>query len=183
MNDLRTIPAALACVADPSRYRVLSLLVEGDFCVTEIAARIGLSQSCTTRHLQTLQRAGVLTRTRAGKRVLFRIREGDPELARLIELILVRRPLESRPATPRRRAPAARARVDRAWVPNAHRQRAAAAGGPAPNEITMSATASGDVITDAPGATESPTVPEHVAESQTEAAPMGAAGELEDYLL
>jgi predicted transcriptional regulator len=56
----------LACIAEPSRYRVLMALAEGDRCVTEVAAAVGLSQSCTTRHLQTLQRAGVLERVREG---------------------------------------------------------------------------------------------------------------------
>ena len=141
MNDSGRITATLACLADPSRYKVLSLLVAGDYCVTEIAARVGLSQSCTTRHLQILQRAGVLTRTRMGKRVLFRIREGDPELDRMLELVVLRRPLETAPTPPNptqapqapqvpkpkppRRSQAARpAPKPREWVPIAHRSRA-----------------------------------------------------------
>src|SRR5206468_4539206 len=100
MNELGRITARLACLADPSRYKVLSLLVAGDYCVTEIAAGVGLSQSCTTRHLQILQRAGVLTRTRMGKRVLFRIREGDAELDRMLELVILRSPLETAPVSP-----------------------------------------------------------------------------------
>jgi len=80
----------LACIAEPSRYRVLIALAEGDRCVTEVAAAVGLSQSCTTRHLQTLQRAGVLERIRDGKRVLFRIDTRVPDRARVIEWVMLR---------------------------------------------------------------------------------------------
>jgi len=98
MDHRNEIAALLASLADPSRLRVLGVLAEGDYCVTEVAVRVGLSQSCTTRHLQTLQRAGVLNRVRDGKRVRFRIRRDDPAIERLVEFVLLRqaRPL---PAT------------------------------------------------------------------------------------
>lgn len=80
----------LACLSEPSRYRVLRVIAEGDRCVSEIAAQVGLSQSCTTRHLQALQRAGVLSRFRDGKRVLFRIEATDPGRTRILEWVLLR---------------------------------------------------------------------------------------------
>ncbi len=181
MNDSERIPALLGCIGEPSRYRLLGVLAEGDLCVTEIAARIGLSQSCTTRHLQLLQRAGVLTRHRAGKRVLFRIREGDGELDRVLEVLLVRRPLEahSRVAQQRSRL---------AVVHPPGRERGGRSGPTAATEagvghldaVTIPATLRGDVASDAPGATDlSP-------EPGLEADPAPVAGhssELEDFLL
>ena len=80
----------LACIVEPSRYRVLMALAEGDRCVTEVASAVGLSQSCTSRHLQTLQRAGVLERLRDGKRVLFRIDTRDSERASVLEWVMLR---------------------------------------------------------------------------------------------
>ncbi len=90
-----------ATIGDPSRFKVLSVLVEGDYCVSEIAERVGLSQSCTTRHLQVLQREGIATRTRAGKKVMFRLADGSPEMTRLLEWALIKRPGRSFPPTAR----------------------------------------------------------------------------------
>lgn len=201
MNDSGRITATLACLADPSRYKVLSLLVAGDYCVTEIAARVGLSQSCTTRHLQILQRAGVLTRTRMGKRVLFRIREGDPELDRMLELVVLRRPLETAstpltappaPQPPSRSRTARPAPKRREWVPNAHRSGATVAGAPKSSEtiggsranaLTIAPSVSGESPTDATRAMESPSAPEEAVVPVVDSNPLAAAVELEDYLL
>jgi hypothetical protein len=51
--------------------------------VTEIAREIRLSQSCTTRHLQALQRDGVVARRREGKRVIYRLNVDEPHLRTL----------------------------------------------------------------------------------------------------
>ena len=66
----------MACVGDPSRFRVLVELQGRELCVTDLAGRVGLSQSCTTRHLQALNRAGVVERRRDGKRVVFSVARG-----------------------------------------------------------------------------------------------------------
>jgi DNA-binding transcriptional ArsR family regulator len=63
----------LACVGDPSRFRILVALARGEECVTELARQVGLSQSCTTRHLQALRGAGVVDSDRRGKQVYFRL--------------------------------------------------------------------------------------------------------------
>ena len=171
----------ITCLADPSRFRVVSLLLEGDYCVSEVARRIGLSQSCTTRHLQTLQRAGVLTRTRAGKRVLFRVREGDPELDRVLELVVLRTPLESHAATASSE-PGGRPRGTGHTSPPAARPRLpeSLAGEGVSNALTIHAATSPVMATDSPAASDSPS------EEQRERPPVPIeveAAELEDYLL
>ena len=79
----------LACLGDESRFRVVSELVRGERCVTDLAGLVGLSQSCTTRHLQALERVGIVTSMRAGKRVLFRVSE-EPRVVALIAWALPR---------------------------------------------------------------------------------------------
>jgi len=64
----------LACLGDPSRFRLVLSLLECERCVTELAAQVGLSQSCTTRHLQYLEREGLVRGVRQGKRVVFQLR-------------------------------------------------------------------------------------------------------------
>jgi ArsR family transcriptional regulator len=74
----------MACLGDPSRFRLVQALIGGARCVTDLAAEVGLSQSCTTRHLQALERRNVVRGTRDGKRVLYRIRDDRPDLMPLI---------------------------------------------------------------------------------------------------
>ena len=74
----------LACLGDSSRFRLVLSLLERDRCVTELADEVGLSQSCTTRHLQYLEREGLVRGARQGKRVVFRLRY---DRARVRELL------------------------------------------------------------------------------------------------
>lgn len=85
MNDSRAAAQVLmACLGEESRFRLVQALIGGARCVTDLAAEVGLSQSCTTRHLQSLERRRVVSGTRDGKRVLYRIREDDPGLLPLL---------------------------------------------------------------------------------------------------
>ena len=69
---------ALAALAAPRRFELLLLMLSGvDRSVSQLAEAVGLSQSCTTRHLQALARAGLVKGVRDGKRVVFRIAPRD----------------------------------------------------------------------------------------------------------
>ncbi len=64
---------SLAVLSPPRRFQLLMLLLSGvDRSVSQLARAVRLSQSCTTRHLQSLERAGLVKGTRDGKRVVFR---------------------------------------------------------------------------------------------------------------
>jgi ArsR family transcriptional regulator, arsenate/arsenite/antimonite-responsive transcriptional repressor len=63
----------MACIGDASRFRLVRALLGGARCVTDLAGEVGLSQSCTTRHLQALERRRVVCGARDGKRVLYRL--------------------------------------------------------------------------------------------------------------
>lgn len=66
-------------LAPPKRFELALLLLNGvELSVSRLAEAVGLSQSCTTRHLQALERAGLVRGTRDGKRVVFRIEPADP---------------------------------------------------------------------------------------------------------
>ncbi|HTK32912.1 MAG TPA: metalloregulator ArsR/SmtB family transcription factor [Candidatus Saccharimonadaceae bacterium] len=78
----------LACLGDASRFRLVLRLVEAMRCASELALDVGLSQSCTTRHLQAMERAGIVSGTRYGKRVLFRLRREEGAVDALIRWAL-----------------------------------------------------------------------------------------------
>lgn len=76
-----------ACLGEASRYRIVATLSAGERCVSELARDVALSQSCTTRHLQALERVGLVAGVRQGKRVVFRLRTDDPRVGGLLEWI------------------------------------------------------------------------------------------------
>jgi DNA-binding transcriptional ArsR family regulator len=82
----------LACLGDVSRFRLVRAMSSGPVCVTELASIVGLSQSCTTRHLQSLSRCGVTGRERDGKRVIYRLRTDRADLMALVEWAMTQAP-------------------------------------------------------------------------------------------
>lgn len=85
MNDRhREQHALLASLGAPSRFRIALCLLEGDRCVGDLATAIGLSQSCTTRHVQALERNGVVRSRRDGKRVLVALELARAGLAEVL---------------------------------------------------------------------------------------------------
>jgi len=78
----------LACLGDASRFRIVLRLVEAMRCASDLALDVGLSQSCTTRHLQAMERAGIVSGARYGKRVLFRLRREEGAVDALIRWAL-----------------------------------------------------------------------------------------------
>ena len=80
----RTARTLMACLGEASRFRLVRALLGGERCVTDLAAEVGLSQSCTTRHLQALERRQVVRGKRAGKRVLYELRRDQPALGPLL---------------------------------------------------------------------------------------------------
>ena len=80
-NDVRPV---LACLGVASRFRLVRALAGADRCVGELAEAVGLSQSCTTRHLQALERVGLVKGRREGRRVRFSLRAEAPGLGELL---------------------------------------------------------------------------------------------------
>ncbi|MFI0366441.1 metalloregulator ArsR/SmtB family transcription factor [Actinomadura sp. 1N219] len=66
----------LAALADPARWRLVCLLAERPRPVGVLAQLADARQPQTTKHLQTLERAGVVTSQRNGQRRLYTLRPG-----------------------------------------------------------------------------------------------------------
>ncbi|MFF9164885.1 metalloregulator ArsR/SmtB family transcription factor [Streptomyces longwoodensis] len=63
--------ALLAALDDPARLRLVTLLAERPRPVGVLAELAGARQPQTTKHLQTLERAGVVTSQRSGQRRVY----------------------------------------------------------------------------------------------------------------
>lgn len=61
--------------ADPTRIRVLNLLVAGELCVCDVVEILGLPQPAVSRHLAYLRRAGLVVATREWKFAHYRLAE------------------------------------------------------------------------------------------------------------
>ncbi|MEV6976103.1 winged helix-turn-helix domain-containing protein [Kitasatospora sp. NPDC093806] len=64
-------PPGLVGLIGPARARLLMLLA-APACTTELAHRLGVTPGAVSRHLGALAAAGLLDRTRQGRRVLYR---------------------------------------------------------------------------------------------------------------
>ncbi len=70
-------PAAevLAALADPTRWRVLSLLAErGSGTATTLAGELPVSRVAVLKHLTVLDRAGLVESRRQGREVRYTVR-------------------------------------------------------------------------------------------------------------
>ncbi len=61
-------------LADPARWRLVELLAERPCPVGVLAQLAGARQPQTTKHLQTLERAGVVSSERSGNRRIYTLR-------------------------------------------------------------------------------------------------------------
>ena len=61
-------------IADPTRRALLDLLAEGERPVNELVRCFRMTQPGLSQHLRVLRRAGLVTRRRAGRERLYRIR-------------------------------------------------------------------------------------------------------------
>lgn len=56
-----------SALADPTRRRILMLLLEDDMAVTDVAEPFGMSLAAISKHLVVLARAGLIRRERRGR--------------------------------------------------------------------------------------------------------------------
>lgn len=92
MKSSAPLPDAVVEVAhrfrvlgEPTRIRLLDALRTGPAGVGALAARLGLSQQNTSKHLGVLAGAGLVTRSRAGNNAVYAI--SDPTVFTLCEVV------------------------------------------------------------------------------------------------
>ena len=66
-----------SAVADPSRRRVLDLVVShGEVSASWLAGRVPFSRQAVSKHLVVLERAGLVSRRKQGREVLYQVEAG-----------------------------------------------------------------------------------------------------------
>lgn len=74
----------LKAIAQETRLSILELLRDGERCVCEIFPAINREQSNVSRHLNMMQKAGILTRRKDGLRIFYAIKH--PEVLEIVDL-------------------------------------------------------------------------------------------------
>ena len=69
----RRVDAVFAALADPTRREVMRLLADAPQTATEIAAELPVSRQAVTKHLSTLEDAGLVAGERQGREVRYRL--------------------------------------------------------------------------------------------------------------
>lgn len=84
--ELERLTEFFQVLSDPTRLRILSLLQEHELCVCQLMAVLEMQQSRVSQQLGVLRRAGLLSSTRKGKWVYYRLRSElpDPYVAQVL---------------------------------------------------------------------------------------------------
>lgn len=67
----------------PTRVKILDMLRQGEICVCEMAPRLELEQSNVSQHLAILRNQGLVTFSKDGLRVIYRL--AYPEVGPLLD--------------------------------------------------------------------------------------------------
>jgi len=67
------LDTTFAALADPTRRAILARLASGEATVTELAEPFEISQPATSKHRAVLERAGLVSRGRGGRRRACRL--------------------------------------------------------------------------------------------------------------
>jgi ArsR family transcriptional regulator, cadmium/lead-responsive transcriptional repressor len=66
-----------SAIGDPSRLRVLDLLVvNGDVSASWLAGQVPFSRQAVSKHLVVLEQAGLISRRKVGREVLYQVDAG-----------------------------------------------------------------------------------------------------------
>lgn len=72
-TDHEPLAAFFKALAHPERLSILALLSDGEYCVCEMAARLGQRQAYISQQLAVLRQAGLVTCRRAGWQIVYRL--------------------------------------------------------------------------------------------------------------
>lgn len=85
-DDAARLADRLKAIADPTRLRLLSLVLAADSaCICDLTGPVGVSQPTVSHHMKVLVEAGLLDRERRGRWVHYSVRrDAFRELADLL---------------------------------------------------------------------------------------------------
>lgn len=102
MRDVVSIAKALS---DENRVRALLAVKDGELCLCQLIHVLGLSPATVSKHMDTLERSGLVARRREGKWRFYGLPHApaNPAVARALDWILDEARGDSRIAADRRK--------------------------------------------------------------------------------
>jgi DNA-binding transcriptional ArsR family regulator len=88
LTDLNSLGQAAECLrtlAHPHRLRMVQMMLQGDYAVSELASACKLPSAMASEHLRLMQRCGFLTSQKDGRKVFYRV--SDPHLKNILKCI------------------------------------------------------------------------------------------------
>jgi ArsR family transcriptional regulator, cadmium/lead-responsive transcriptional repressor len=84
LADADLIAKMLRALGDATRLRIVELLIEQPLIQKQLVAEVGLSQGQVSSHLACLVWCGLISASRMGQQVEYRI--GDPRVVGIVDL-------------------------------------------------------------------------------------------------
>ena len=75
-RDSQLLAAFFRALAEPARVRIIDSLQQSELCVSELAARLELTDSAVSHHLRDLRLMHLVGARRRGRRVYYRLTDG-----------------------------------------------------------------------------------------------------------
>jgi len=75
-DSLREMLSITKALGDESRLRALAAVKAGELCLCQIIPVLGLAPATVSKHMDTLERAGLVRRRREGKWRYYRLADG-----------------------------------------------------------------------------------------------------------
>ncbi len=85
LEALQLVAARFKVLSDPMRLRILQLLEDGETSVSALADAVESTQPNVSKHLRTMQDAGLLSRRQEGNTVYYSI--ADPTVFDLCDVV------------------------------------------------------------------------------------------------
>ena len=73
---MRDFIKVMKALSDPNRVKMVKMLQHKVMCVCEIQSALGLAQSTASKHLKILEEAGLITYSKEGLWVNYRLADG-----------------------------------------------------------------------------------------------------------
>lgn len=70
--------------SDPTRVKILNILLDGEKCVSDVAAQMNMSAAAVSHHLRMLRQGNLVIDNRQGKEVFYSL--ADDHVASILSL-------------------------------------------------------------------------------------------------
>jgi DNA-binding transcriptional ArsR family regulator len=73
VDNARTIARYFQVLADPTRVRLVKVLAEGEWCVSDLTRALDMDQPAVSHQLKYLRQSGLVDWTKSGRHVYYRL--------------------------------------------------------------------------------------------------------------